>query len=148
MGSQRVRQDWSDLACTHPICSLITCSLVTWDSGWLIAPFLGSVSNKSCDLTSFVWLYWNFAFNQNGPRVFTSSKWEHGCWGSYLPPSCGWLVPLHSADHNIHMLNSIQQLWTPTQWARCPSFRWAIPRCILYMDLEVPVKLNPQCLQW
>ena len=32
------------------------------------------------------------------------------------------LMPPHSADHNMHMLNSIHQLWTPAQG--CVSFSW------------------------
>lgn len=56
--------------------SLLPCSLShahIHDLGWRIAlfpahcaPGLRSLSNKSCDFNSFVWVYWNCAFNQNG----------------------------------------------------------------------------------
>ena len=94
---------------------------MTWDRG---LPFpqliishpqlLGSVSNKSCDSASFVWVYWNCAINPHDPRDYTSSKWDLGCWESYLPAHVGDLCPTPRPDlsvgHNLHVLSSVPQL--------------------------------------
>lgn len=100
-----------------------SCSLVTWDRGLpfllgqLIAPLppppISGTCNKSRDVAAFVWVYWNCAFNQNDPVVFVSPRWEPGCWGSSLPTE--WLVPPHSAGHNLHIHNSKRQLSFSTQ---------------------------------
>ena len=45
-------------------------------------------------------------FSINGPGDFTFPKRELGCGGSYLLTLCGWLVPLHSAGHNLHILHT------------------------------------------
>ena len=64
-------------------------------------PFLGSVNNKYCDFTSFVWVYWSCTFSWNDPYVFTSWKREFGCGGSSLLTLCEGLVPPHSASHHF-----------------------------------------------
>lgn len=39
-----------------------------------------------------------------------SPEWELGCWGSYLLPSCGGIVPTRAVGHILHSVNSRCQL--------------------------------------
>lgn len=39
-----------------------------------------------------------------------SPEWELGCWGSYLLPYCGEIVPTRAVGHILHSVNSRCQL--------------------------------------
>lgn len=96
-------------------CSLIPCSLLTWNPG---LPFPQLIAHPhpsfwDLDVINLVTLLpsceYIFDCTANDPIGFTSPEWELECWRSYLLTPCGWLVPPHLVAHN-YRANSISYL--------------------------------------